>query len=272
MSPELLIDGYNLMHAAGIAKKVARPGELERWRHRLIKRVSQALQPAERQGTLIVFDAKEAPEIGSREDLVEGIRIRYADRGHEADDLIEQLIAEHRFPHSLRVISSDHRIQKAARRRHAKFLDSPKFLDELDERQHRRPPEKPEGVHIITPKSAKGSGPAPLRPAPVPRSSAAPPVSKPETSNVDEWLKEFGDIEVEQLGEPEPPPVEPPTKAGKPAGKTKPTAQTHVDALPSPNRRAHRMPAEEPSGGPPIDPVLNDPSFWQQRINELLDD
>jgi predicted RNA-binding protein with PIN domain len=265
MSPELLIDGYNLMHAAGIAKKVARPGELERWRHRLVKRVSQNLKPAERLVTIVVFDAKESPDFGGREQLVEGIQVRYPAPGHEADELLEEMIAEHRFPQRLRVVSSDHRIQRAARRRHAKFLDSDKFLDELDERQRPGRPEKPE----MPP-------PAPVRHAPAPKSSGPRPESapsgsqsiKPEKGDADYWLKEFGDVDIEQLGQPEPPPsAAVPLTKGSPGNKGgKGSRSKPVPPQPGDPRFA---PDELDEPGPPVDPVLGDPDFWQRRIDEL---
>lgn len=260
MSPELLIDGYNLMHAAGIAKKVARPGELERWRHRLVKRVSQNLKPAERAATMIVFDAKEAPDAGSREELVEGIRVSYPAPGHEADELIEQLIAEHRQPQRLRVISSDHRVQKAARRRHAKFLDSDKFLDELDERQRPHAAEKPE----TEPTAAPRSRPKPAPPSRERSVSPPPPPIKPEKADADYWLKEFGDIDVEPLGEPERPPEPPPP--GKTAGRGKRPQGPAAPVRPVDPRFA---PDEIEESAPPVDPVLGDPDFWQRRIDEL---
>jgi len=256
MSPELLIDGYNLMHAAGIAKKVARPGELERWRHRLVKRVSQNLKPAERATTIIVFDAKESPDIGGREQLIEGIRVSYPAPGHEADELLEQMIAEHRAPQRLRVVSSDHRVQKAARRRHAKFLDSDKFLDELDERQRPHAAEKPEAPAAPAPRShPKAAPPSRERPSP-------PSPIKPEKGDADFWLKEFGDIEIEPLRDPEPPPEEPPADKKAARGKRPPPPPVRpVDPRFAPD--------EMDVTPPPVDPVLGDPSFWQQRIDEL---
>ena len=262
MSPELLIDGYNLMHAAGIAKRVARPGELERWRHRLVKRVSQNLNPAERAATIIVFDAKEAPDIGGREQLVEGVFVRYPAPGHEADELLEEMISEHGSPQRLRVVSSDHRVQKAARRRHARFLDSDKFLDELDERQRPGRAEKPE----MPPTAPARHAPAPRSLSPRPGPPPASQPIKPEKGDADYWLKEFGDIEIEQLGEPELPPAVPvPPARGNKGGKGKEGAK-HAPPRPADPRFA---PDEMDDPGPPIDPVIGDPGFWQRRIDEL---
>jgi predicted RNA-binding protein with PIN domain len=266
MTPELLIDGYNLMHAAGIAKRMARPGELESWRHRLIKRVSQNLKPQERTTTVIVFDAKEAPDIGGRNDLIEGILIQYAAPGREADDLIEDLIQENKQPQRLRVVSSDHRIQKAARRRKAKFLDSDKFLDELDDRQHGKEPEKPDPP-------SRPASPAPRPPAAAAKPTPPQPV-KPESVDSDYWMKEFGDIDMAAFVEPDPPEEAPAPEPKKAAprkspgqGPTAPMIREH-----SPGRGRDRQQAtEDEAPAKPVDPLLGDALFWQKRIDELKD-
>ena len=49
----------------------------------------------------------------------------------EADDLLEQIIAAHSVPKSLAVVSSDHRVQTAAKRRGAVSFDSQPWLDDL---------------------------------------------------------------------------------------------------------------------------------------------
>jgi hypothetical protein len=50
--------------------------------------------------------------------------VRYASDYEDADELIEELIAAHPTPRSLTLVSSDHRLQRAARRRRAPFVDS----------------------------------------------------------------------------------------------------------------------------------------------------
>ncbi len=57
--------------------------------------------------------------------------VRYASEYRDADALIEQLIEEHHAPRSLLVVSSDHRIQRAARRRRASFIDSDRWYSAL---------------------------------------------------------------------------------------------------------------------------------------------
>ncbi len=52
-----LIDGYNLMHAAGIARVRYARGDLERCRNRLLLKLSELLTEDERQRATVVFDA-----------------------------------------------------------------------------------------------------------------------------------------------------------------------------------------------------------------------
>ena len=57
--------------------------------------------------------------------------MRFARRHADADELIEQLLEEWKSPKSLTVVSSDHRIQRAARRCGAGYADSDKWFAEL---------------------------------------------------------------------------------------------------------------------------------------------
>ena len=66
----------------------------------------------------------------------------YAGSGRPADPIILALIRRDTAPRRLIVVSSDHEIQRAARRRRAQAWDSPRFIHELTTaltaaRQHR---------------------------------------------------------------------------------------------------------------------------------------
>ncbi|MGV3483072.1 MAG: NYN domain-containing protein [Planctomycetaceae bacterium] len=127
----ILIDGYNVI--APVAPPGRHPGEgwLQSERHRLIERLANALGPELASVTTVVFDSASAPA-GLPSRLVErGIQIEFAVGYPEADDRLEELIAAHSAPKRLTVISSDHRIQTAAKRRGATAIDSEKWLDRL---------------------------------------------------------------------------------------------------------------------------------------------
>jgi predicted RNA-binding protein with PIN domain len=127
----ILIDGYNLLHVSGILRRGLGPGSLERARTALLNRLAALLPPEERAGTVIVFDAKEGPRDLPTEFAHQGMIVRFARDFEEADDLLEYLIRTHSAPRQLLVVSSDHRVQKAAKRRKAKTNDSEPWLQQL---------------------------------------------------------------------------------------------------------------------------------------------
>lgn len=133
-TPFILIDGYNLMHAAGLGRQTYGPGDLERCRNRLLTFLVKHLSSEELLRTTIVFDAAETFSVISQETNWAGLRILFAVQEDEADTLIEKMIAKHSAPRQLRVVSSDHRLQKAARRRRSRFVDSEIFVEELEKR------------------------------------------------------------------------------------------------------------------------------------------
>jgi len=138
----LLIDGYNLLHATGILGSGIGPGGLERSRLALLNFLAESIEPEELPHTTVVFDAHNAPWGTSKTVSHRGITVRFAAQYEEADDLIEELIHAHTSPRRLIVVSSDHRIQRAARRRKARAIDSDAWYSELirsrRERQKKR--------------------------------------------------------------------------------------------------------------------------------------
>lgn len=143
MPRDLLIDGYNLMHAAGLARSSYGPGDLERCRLKLLSLLAGFLGEERCRRTTVVFDAKSAPLDGSRQDMFRGILIEYSPPGQEADDVIELAIRRHSAPKQLLVVSSDHRLHKAARRRRAHALDSDRFLEDCERKARGQSPEPP---------------------------------------------------------------------------------------------------------------------------------
>ena len=93
--------------------------------------LAASLAPGELPHTTVVFDSHDAPWGLPREVEHRGITVRFATQYEEADDLIEELIRADSAPRRLVVVSSDHRIQRAARRRRAKAVDSDVWYAEL---------------------------------------------------------------------------------------------------------------------------------------------
>ena len=158
-----LIDGYNLLHAMGVLHGQVGPTGLEKARLTLLGRLHGALGEAAAQVT-VVFDAAHAPHGVAEEQSYHGIQVLFAVQQEQADDLIEDLIRRHSVPRRLTVVSDDHRIQLAARRRHCTVMKCADFLDEVERQRHDRP-----------------QPPAPIKPETISEDEAA------------EWLRTFTD-------------------------------------------------------------------------------
>ena len=127
----LLIDGYNLLHASGVFP-TGGPPTLERARVALLDFLIESLPAKELPRTIVVFDAAHAPPGLPREIEHRGLAVRFARRGGSADELLEELIAAEPDPRHLLVVSSDHRVQRAARQRGARHVDSEAWKAELE--------------------------------------------------------------------------------------------------------------------------------------------
>lgn len=133
----LLIDGYNLMHAAGMGRLNYGPGDLQRCRERLLRFLLSRLTPAEVARATIVFDARDPPPGAQSRQVFSGLKVAFANPGGDADAFIQELIEEHSAPKRVLLVSSDHQLQRVARRRRAEFVDSETFF-ELQERRRPR--------------------------------------------------------------------------------------------------------------------------------------
>ncbi len=174
----ILIDGYNLLHVTGLAgPEISRSeigaGALERARNALLNFLVASLGDNERQLTTVAFDSHNAPPGLPREMQYRGITVKFATGYESADELLEELIQAAPTPRRLTVVSSDHRVQRAAKRRRARAVDSDVWYAEIRETQ--RAPSQP----------------------PVTRS--AKPTSPLSDEEVAAWLHEFGDVSLEQL-------------------------------------------------------------------------
>jgi predicted RNA-binding protein with PIN domain len=139
----LLIDGYNLMHAAGLLGRGRGRSALERSRMALLNVLAASLEPADLARTIIVFDAAGAPP-GLPETIThQGLRVRFSRGYATADDLIEELIRQDSAPRRLTVVSSDHRLQRAAQRRKARAVDSDRWYAETIEQRAQRRLQRP---------------------------------------------------------------------------------------------------------------------------------
>jgi predicted RNA-binding protein with PIN domain len=165
-----VIDGYNLLHAMGRLSPRGGKHALEGARQSLLLALRTKHGPAATDVT-VVFDAQHAPPGAAAESEVAGIHVRFA-RGQTADDLIEEIIRLDPTPRLLVVVSDDHRLQRAARRRGCQVQSCLDFYETLR------------------------AGPAPVsRPAVEP--SAKPDRSSPEETQ--HWLDAFSDVDESQM-------------------------------------------------------------------------
>jgi len=131
----LLIDGYNLLNVTGIFGDAGPGTALHRTRLAFLNFLASSFTKRERKATTIVFDAAGAPPGLPRTISHDGMTIHFAQRHSDADELIEELLESHPAPRSLTVVSSDHRVQRAARHRGASFIDSEVWYAELKTRR-----------------------------------------------------------------------------------------------------------------------------------------
>lgn len=85
-------------------------------------------------GITIVFDAIRLP-LEETETVSQkgGMTVMFAVDHEDADSLIEELILKNSSPKQLTVVSSDHRLHKAALRRKATPIDSDVWFDRLEQ-------------------------------------------------------------------------------------------------------------------------------------------
>jgi len=163
----VLIDGYNLLHITGIFGRGRALSSLERARTALLNMLAMSIAPDEVGQTTIVFDANDAPLGLPRKVDHRGLTVCYAAEYVDADTMIEELIARHHAPRQLLVVSSDHRIQRAARRRRANPIDSDVWYAEL-----------------VRQREARGQ---------IPVREAAKPTVPLSESEVEFWLTQFAE-------------------------------------------------------------------------------
>ncbi len=118
----LLVDCYNVLHSAHALPShhsLSEPDELGR----LIQRSGW------RARACLVCDGTPPPHVPAPSWTA--VRVLYAGKGREADDLIEHLIEADSGPRDLTVVSNDRRVRAAGRRRRASIMSSEAFLRSL---------------------------------------------------------------------------------------------------------------------------------------------
>lgn len=236
----LLIDGYNLLHAAGLGRLDYGPGDLQRCRERLLRLLVNHLSPAELARALVVFDAREPPPDRPARQTFQGLRVLFANPGGDADVAIQETLAEHAAPRRVTLVSSDHMLQQAARRHRADWIDSEDFLSGLERRRRVR-------SHVA---------------------DSEKPASELTPAESEHWARYFGDLSsilAEDLEPAEASPPEPPA-ANFTIAETTETHAPPANPVRRPGRRSHR-----PSAAPKVKEAegTGDLAFWVQVFGGL---
>jgi len=131
---DIIIDGYNLIFQCGLQAKSMTGDALHQSRNRLLHEIATFGGVELTKRVTIVFDAAHRPPLAKTNRYrIKGVLVLYADRFDDADTMIEHLITRHATPKKLTVVSSDHRLHKAALRRKAIPIDSEIWYDRLIE-------------------------------------------------------------------------------------------------------------------------------------------
>jgi predicted RNA-binding protein with PIN domain len=195
----LVIDGYNLMHAAGLGRADYRPGELERNRNRLLNQTAAVLDEQVAADAIVVFDAHLAVPRASDEDAPltrSPLAVRFSRDGRDADAEIELILETHSSPRQVLIVSSDHRLHKAAARRKAACIDSEDFLRQFDE---------PEPLGAIRKRTAKLTKIAAKKPRPEKSRSTifsetiSPDSEQAQRNEAEDYLEDFLMIDVSDI-------------------------------------------------------------------------
>lgn len=177
----LIIDGYNLMHSAGLGRTSYGPGDLEQCRRRLVQQLAIRLDDTVAADAVVVFDAVQGLHgEPSPEEVSAPLKVRFSRGGLDADSEIELLLNSHSSPQRVLVISSDHRLHKAARRRKAKCLDSEDFWKLL---------ESGDSVHVLRKRATR------------PDTGRDATLSREPVSSSDEpdYAQEFLNIDINEI-------------------------------------------------------------------------
>ena len=211
----IIIDGYNFLLTTGMMAENVESIELEKGRKRLLSFLASRFPNGDSNGSknlpkengknknlddrsaseksktskfhpklTVVFDSQTKLRLPTRLSY-QGIDVQFSKGYENADELIIEMIQSFDVPKRLLVVSSDHEIQTAAKRRRATAIDSDVWLDQLETKVE----------------DESDSENATSKPA-------------PNSTDTEHWLNVFSDIDLneEELLTEEDLPVEPPPR------------------------------------------------------------
>ena len=162
----------------------------------------------------------------------------------DADLLLEQLIDEHSHPRQLTIVSSDHRLHRAAKSRRAAATDSAEFLAFLEHRRHRAHAPRISLPHPAKPESA--------------------PIKDVAAAELAYWMSVFGDVKISEL-------IEPDRPVTRPAKRSAPSAAPEAEPVAPRKKRSSTKSRATQSHTPeaPAESKSGPELFSTDWINEL---
>lgn len=181
----LILDAYNVLHCSHVLP--------ERWAAIDAPELCRMIDRSTLHGgkAIVVCDGQPKPH--ERDFTATGpSSMIHSGKGREADDLIEDILEDAKNRRNILVISNDHRVQRAARTRGARWMDCESFLRKLaDNLRDQTPasPEKPTGPVDAEAWMKKFGIDSPQSPN---------PQEQKLSEETEHWLREFGFTDEEQ--------------------------------------------------------------------------
>ncbi len=107
---QLIVDGYNVVHAWPPLKRLMSTASLEAARDELVRRMS-VLGMVSGEDVTVVFDAHHSKAISNSQETVDGVRVIFTRKGHSADHSIERLAYQARNAGEVITVATSDRFQ-----------------------------------------------------------------------------------------------------------------------------------------------------------------
>jgi predicted RNA-binding protein with PIN domain len=108
--PQLIVDGYNVVHAWPTLKRLLATASLEDARDELVRRLA-VLGMVSGEDVTVVFDAHHSKAMSNSEEVVDGVRVMFTRKGHSADHSIERLAYKARLAEEVITVATSDRFQ-----------------------------------------------------------------------------------------------------------------------------------------------------------------
>jgi uncharacterized protein len=109
--PQLIVDGYNVVHAWTSLKRLLTNASLEAARDKLVERLA-VLGMITGESVTVVFDAHHSAAMASSTETVDGVRVIFTRRGRSADHAIERIAYEARSAGDIITVATSDRFQR----------------------------------------------------------------------------------------------------------------------------------------------------------------